>query len=441
MASRFRFGQAPVREINVLSYGADPTGVASSTAAFQAALDDLSRYADVLGGGDGLGQTKLIIPAGSFKLDGAGLIINGLVGATIEGAGKWLSYLWWNGSAGADMITMRNCRNVRMNGLDLGANGQALNSLIRMISNADLLVTDILSSHGNEIAHCIFRGGNACTYGLAIETAAGTSDYHNDYHFFYFLDIVDMTEAGVRIEAGQQKGSIFQQCMISNCSSGFRAYDQAGAFHCIGGFMSGNDVADFNFNDATGDAVIISYIGSEASQAFFLNQAASDTGNGLPLTILGCRWTSDGMDGDDPFFIKLGNVGPVNIQGNIFGFTTYPCPRIKLRSSVGCNITIQDNEFDSNDSVDVDPIAFENDAHLTARVTKRNNYYRTAGLAREMARRPDEISDLVYTSSSAAPTTTEIPVANSIAIHKNTNDGKVYLAYNDGGVIKKVELT
>lgn len=47
-----------------------------------------------------------------------------------------------------------------------------------------------------------------------------------------------------------------------------------------------------------------------------------------------------------------------------------------------------------------------------------------------------------YTSSTAAPSTTEYPSDKDWGIHKDTNTGSVYLAYNDGGsTIKSVELT
>ena len=46
-----------------------------------------------------------------------------------------------------------------------------------------------------------------------------------------------------------------------------------------------------------------------------------------------------------------------------------------------------------------------------------------------------------YTSSAADPTTTELATAGDFGIHKNTTSGTVYLAFNDGGTIKKVALT
>lgn len=45
------------------------------------------------------------------------------------------------------------------------------------------------------------------------------------------------------------------------------------------------------------------------------------------------------------------------------------------------------------------------------------------------------------TSSSADPTTTEYPSDGDYGIHKNTTSGSVFLAFNDGGTIRKAQLT
>lgn len=46
-----------------------------------------------------------------------------------------------------------------------------------------------------------------------------------------------------------------------------------------------------------------------------------------------------------------------------------------------------------------------------------------------------------YSSSAAGPSTTELPLDKDFGIHKDTGSGNVWLAYNDGGAIKKVQLT
>lgn len=45
------------------------------------------------------------------------------------------------------------------------------------------------------------------------------------------------------------------------------------------------------------------------------------------------------------------------------------------------------------------------------------------------------------TATAADPTTTELPADKDFGLHKNTSSGAVFLAYNDGGAIKKVALT
>lgn len=45
------------------------------------------------------------------------------------------------------------------------------------------------------------------------------------------------------------------------------------------------------------------------------------------------------------------------------------------------------------------------------------------------------------TSSAGSATTTQLPTAGECCIHKNTTTGFVHLAFNDGGVIKSVQMT
>lgn len=48
---------------------------------------------------------------------------------------------------------------------------------------------------------------------------------------------------------------------------------------------------------------------------------------------------------------------------------------------------------------------------------------------------------LSRTSSASDPSTTELPASGDASIHKNTSSGDVFLAYNDGGSIVKVQLS
>jgi len=48
---------------------------------------------------------------------------------------------------------------------------------------------------------------------------------------------------------------------------------------------------------------------------------------------------------------------------------------------------------------------------------------------------------IIRTSSTTDPTTTEYPNDKDAGIHKNTTSSNVFLSYNDGGTIKKVQLT
>lgn len=50
------------------------------------------------------------------------------------------------------------------------------------------------------------------------------------------------------------------------------------------------------------------------------------------------------------------------------------------------------------------------------------------------------VQPLLRTTSAADPALTNVPTAGNAAIHKNTTTGNVFLAYNDGGTVRKVQL-
>lgn len=74
---------------------------------------------------------------------------------------------------------------------------------------------------------------------------------------------------------------------------------------------------------------------------------------------------------------------------------------------------------------------FYNDTIIVTVITKEGYITLAQGSLRILGR----------TSTTADPTTTELPNDKDLAIHKNTTTGFIYLAYNDGGTIKKATLT
>lgn len=48
---------------------------------------------------------------------------------------------------------------------------------------------------------------------------------------------------------------------------------------------------------------------------------------------------------------------------------------------------------------------------------------------------------LGFTSTTTNATTTQLPNAKDLAVHKNTTTGFVYLAFNDGGTVRAVQMT
>lgn len=57
----------------------------------------------------------------------------------------------------------------------------------------------------------------------------------------------------------------------------------------------------------------------------------------------------------------------------------------------------------------------------------------------EIERMKDSLS-VKYTNSETLPTSNELQKDKDISIHKNTLSGRLYLAFNDNGVIKMIEF-
>jgi len=423
----------------VANFGADPSGVGDSTAALQAALDALATRQTTYTPAT---ATELFIPPGVYRIS-ATLVWGAGASAKVLGAGKWCTKLRWAGPPKRDMLRLVNCRTVSVGCLNLDANGIAVSSMLSLETDTTAFQQGApqgspFTSTMNELHDLSFYGSNSmaagaprAAVGLRIARGGG-QDTHNDYHYFRRLEI-ELCGSGILITQGQQKGSLFEMCNVNLCDSGVRTQNLAGAFHWLGGFMHTNQ-ADFNL-EAVADAVVISHMGSENSGRFIDNPG--DSGNGWPLTVIGCRWASDGLVADQRM-MRLGKCGPYQIKGNTFGWSDRKKPRIYVYASTPSALELEGNNFDSSDSVDTDPVELR--VGSLCKVSKRRNTYRTNGANRTMARRAEEVGDIHYSTTAALPAVAQLPLPNDLGIHRNSADARVYLAFNDAGIVKGVEL-
>lgn len=138
---------------NVLYYGADPTGVADSTAAFQSALASTEDCSVYVPGGTYLITATLAIPANKV-----------MVGQCQRGT--TLSFA--NNAANFDCITM--------------ASGSALRQLVLDYAGTNSATTTMISVLGQDVvidAVYMAAGDTECAWGLAFETVATNASISN----------------------------------------------------------------------------------------------------------------------------------------------------------------------------------------------------------------------------------------------------------------------
>lgn len=151
---------------------------------------------------------------------------------------------------------------------------------------------------------------------------------------------------------------------------------------------------------------------------------ASGAAGFAPLTVSGGN-CGNGQDGATGLTLLGGNASPnatTNIVGGHVTISSGSGSSGSAGAASGGNVRIGAGAGFGTGARGVVQLGY--DGTNVCRVTVRNTILGLNG----------------YTSSAADPTTTELATAGDYGIHKNTTSGTVYLAFNDGGTIKKVAL-
>ena len=360
--------------INALDFGADPTGVLDSTSALQAAINALSDQSNafVALGSVVKDNAQLFIPPGIYKITSE-LVWPAGFGDTISGAGVWNTKLRWAGAAGGHMLRMRNCRDVRLEGLCFDSGGVAIASAIYL--QTDDTATDLYISTQNDFYRVMILGQASAVVGILIDNAVGATDNGDDLHVFDRVLIYDCTESCWKSSTGEQKDAVFRDCIMAGAPRCIYTTGQGGSFKWYGGFVYNITTAIFH-HDSPGDPVIMQ--GLDAENVARLVLWDGETGNSGPVTIQSCRIATDGLHADGNLCV-FGTQGPFDIRGNTFGQGTYAIPFIKFLTSNQGYAKIECNAFDSR-GADVDsPIRVIVGSVLTFEGS--NNYRPTDGSA------------------------------------------------------------
>ena len=179
--------------------GADPTGVADSSDAFAAARDAVMATAVDAGGGHYALQAKLVIPAGTFRIDDPGSLLDAgmltgtekIVGYVIEGAGRVATTIEFGAASGALLVNDDQVLELQIR--DLSVEGDS----------ASVVFIDS-TSQGNAAQHAYIENVSASGSWDDLVVLQGDDDANNNSEWTFQKCNFNGTYAGAVFSVGPQ---------------------------------------------------------------------------------------------------------------------------------------------------------------------------------------------------------------------------------------------
>jgi len=263
--------------VNVVDYGADPTGIANSSTAIQLAIDS------------GVSK-KIYFPTGTYRIDTT-IVFDSFTLLEVDFGGSTLT---WNGSSGGSVVTIKDCQSCTFfNAKVTSSSTKPALAAFTLENGSGVLVAPNKLVFSQIV--CEGTNLNGMTYGFNVSGTGGGGDANNDFHYFENCTCYNYKDAGWYVAATQAYGLILTNCgMVSaNGASGSAAFFHAGnggSVQIIGGGGGNNTYADFVFA-GPGRPVNITNYASEGSAAFLRTEG---TGSSFfPVNLTNCLWETD----------------------------------------------------------------------------------------------------------------------------------------------------
>lgn len=276
--------------VNVLDYGADPTGVADSQAAIQAAINA------------GNGRT-VILPKGVYKLT-AQLLLENHKGTQIVSEtdnGESLPAKLQCAGTFDNALQIRDSREIVFSGIGVSvASGAVQNGFnVNQSAAPTTVCTNI------KFIDCAVQG--VAANGWYFTSLSGNTDLI-ELHNCYATDLVN----GVYIDNSQTKMLKVIGGAYTGCTTGINC--KTGAFHALHTGFGGN-TQDI-YLDVPNNAITIIGCQSELSEKFLQDSGAS--GDAWPVSVIGCRLAMQVPMTVTGIYINYQKRGPFNLIGNQF---------------------------------------------------------------------------------------------------------------------------
>ena len=271
-------------------------------------------------------------PIGAFSVTGTINIGDGL--HTISGF-RWIgvggnlnntagSNFIWAGNNASPMFRLRGARDCEMGYFAISSSS----SVPLHVAIQSETATGTQASHrtySNIYITGAGAGGLTTGFRWCTGDAAGGSggNNNNDLDYLDNVEVVNYTGSAFSIEHSQSKTHTFNNCAFNSGGFGQCGVDTTagtgGSFRWYNGIGGGSNLtADFNIGAPT-DFILIEGANTEGSKRFLQTVGSN---NQLPLTIIGGRYSADGINADN-HAILYRMQGPLNVIGVTFeGGTT-----------------------------------------------------------------------------------------------------------------------
>jgi hypothetical protein len=308
-------GQVAQPFVNMLAYGADPTGATDSTAAMQAAIN--AAIVSNLG-------AMVIVPPGTYKLSST-VTITSVLGLHVLGVGHQSKFIW-AGASNVPMFKLADCRKVTLSYLNITASTTTpLQNAIQVLNDGSV---NLVTSQSNRFDSLWIQGTNGGITTCVVIGGTGALDANNDFMEFRNCKFSNYSAYGVEITHAQSYNNQFTNCQFSNGQCAVHVTN--GYFMWTGGSVFAHTLADFYFGSPSVNLpFLIQYVTSEASTRFVDTVSTA----GPHLTLRNCRVAGNGIASDGEM-IRLLQSAHIVIDTCVFNngnMTSGPYVPFKVR--------------------------------------------------------------------------------------------------------------
>ena len=309
--------------VNVLDYGADPTGDTDSTSAIQAVLDSMTAYGSVQNSGSFQEEVTIVIPDGTYMISSP-LTRTYRNNFRIIGSGELKASTGFSG--GDYLLELIACSHLQITGIKFNGNNYSCKSALRL--SGDGFTGTKKNSTNIKVEKCFFyEFGATGTDGYVVDTLSPNNtpgDYSIDDSSFIHCNWLGSYGGGIRLASSE--------IQIVGGKMSFVGLDGTLPMVNLGNGSSLN-LSDFVFT------------GPGASAPFFMLKA--DTGASIGR-VKASGVYSEGTD--KPFYYQdSGTCRSLNIQGGYFaGTPDASTPFIEFLNGCQAQVAMYGNTFQSN---------------------------------------------------------------------------------------------